>query len=89
VLLWSSAKVCGVLLASALPAGISMEDFRIAVERDVRYANIAIIEGNEASQFGIRIRGVSQKSPDESGCPVSSRELQTGHRPGIPGGLRA
>ena len=30
-----------------------MDDFRTAVERDVRYANITIIEGNEASQFGI------------------------------------
>ena len=27
--------------------------FRRAVEHDVRYANIAIIEGNRASQFGI------------------------------------
>jgi L-lactate dehydrogenase len=32
-----------------------MHDFREAVERDVRFANIAIIEGNEASQFGIGI----------------------------------
>lgn len=53
VLLWSSARVCGAPIANALPAGISMDDFRTAVERDVRYANITIIEGNEASQFGI------------------------------------
>jgi len=32
-----------------------MGDLRDAVERDVRYANITIIEGNEASQFGIGI----------------------------------
>ena len=32
-----------------------MDDFRKGVERDVRYANITIIEGNEASQFGIGI----------------------------------
>lgn len=55
VLLWSSARVCGVPIADALPAGISMDDFRKSVEGDVRYANITIIEGNDASQFGIGI----------------------------------
>jgi L-lactate dehydrogenase len=55
VLLWSSARVCGVPIANALPAGTSMDDFRKSVERDVRYANITIIEGNDASQFGIGI----------------------------------
>src|SRR5712692_2649515 len=30
-----------------------------------------------------------RRSPDERGCTVSSRELQTGHRQGIPWGLRA
>lgn len=29
------------------------DEFRRAVEHDVRFANIAIIEGNRASQFGI------------------------------------
>jgi L-lactate dehydrogenase len=47
--------VSGVPVAEALPAGNSMDDFRKGVERDVRYANITIIEGNEASQFGIGI----------------------------------
>ena len=32
---------------------LSVEDFRRSIERDVRYANIAIIEGNDASQYGI------------------------------------
>jgi L-lactate dehydrogenase len=50
VLLWSSARVGGMPLAGAL-----VDDVRNAVERDVRYANITIIEGNEASQFGIGI----------------------------------
>ncbi len=50
VLLWSSARVGGMPLAEAL-----MHDVRNAVEREVRYANITIIEGNEASQFGIGI----------------------------------
>lgn len=55
VLLWSSARVCGVPIAEALPAGSSLDDFRKGVERNVRFANITIIEGNEASQFGIGI----------------------------------
>ena len=55
VMLWSSARVSGVPIAEALQAGSSFDDFRKTVERDVRYANITIIEGNEASQFGIGI----------------------------------
>jgi L-lactate dehydrogenase len=55
VLLWSSARVSGVPIAEALQAGISIDEFRKGVEHDVRFANIAIIEGNEASQFGIGI----------------------------------
>ena len=55
VMLWSSARVSGVPIAEALPAANSMDKFRKGVERDVRYANITIVEGNEASQFGIGI----------------------------------
>jgi L-lactate dehydrogenase len=55
VMLWSSARVSGVPIAEALPEGNSIEDVRNGVERDVRYANITIIEGNDASQFGIGI----------------------------------
>jgi L-lactate dehydrogenase len=55
VMLWSSARVSGVPIAEALQDGSSFDDFRKSVERDVRYANITIIEGNEASQFGIGI----------------------------------
>jgi L-lactate dehydrogenase len=55
VLLWSSARVSGVPLAEALAARDSMDELRSAIEREVRYANITIIEGNEASQFGIGI----------------------------------
>ena len=32
---------------------VTVEDLQPSTERDVRNANIAIIEGNEASQFGI------------------------------------
>lgn len=55
VLLWSTARVGGVPVAEALPTGISMDEFRKGVEHDVRFANITIIEGNDASQFGIGI----------------------------------
>jgi L-lactate dehydrogenase len=55
VMLWSLARVSSVLLADALPGGSSFDNFRKNVERDVRYANITIIEGNDASQFGIGI----------------------------------
>src|SRR5258708_3515802 len=47
VMLWSSARVSGVSIAEALQDGNSFADFRKSVERDVRYANITIIEGNE------------------------------------------
>jgi len=55
VMLWSSARASGVPIAEALQDGSSFDDFRKSVERDVRYANITIIEGNGASQFGIGI----------------------------------
>jgi L-lactate dehydrogenase len=55
VLLWSSIRVGGVPLAVALPAGQWTPQFRDGVEHDVRYANIAIIEGIGAGQFGIGI----------------------------------
>jgi L-lactate dehydrogenase len=56
VLLWSSATVAGLPIEEAYRH--SREPFaklREEVERDVRYANITIIEGNNASQYGIGI----------------------------------
>jgi L-lactate dehydrogenase len=56
VMLWSSVRVQGTPLADALHLCVperSLDEVREQVERDVRYANIAIIEGNDASQFGI------------------------------------
>jgi L-lactate dehydrogenase len=56
VMLWSSVRVQGAPLAESLhlcATARSLEDVREQVEREVRYANIAIIEGNDASQFGI------------------------------------
>jgi L-lactate dehydrogenase len=53
---WSSASVSGVPIFDALKlTGPSREALRQQIEHDVRFANIAIIEGNQASQFGIGI----------------------------------
>ena len=54
VYLWSSARVAGVPLLDALAQrNIPVEQFRQSIEQEVRFANISIIEGNNASQFGI------------------------------------
>ena len=56
VLLWSSAKVAGVSVERALTerhGQESLEEVKRQIDYNVRYANIAIIEGNGASQFGI------------------------------------
>jgi L-lactate dehydrogenase len=53
VFLWSSARVAGVPIFDALQHAGSPEEFRRSIEQEVRYANITIIEGNQASQFGI------------------------------------
>ena len=56
VFLWSSARVGGVLLPALLKKhGATIAALRDQVERDVRYANITIIEGHDASQYGIGI----------------------------------
>jgi L-lactate dehydrogenase len=54
VLLWSSARVAGVPVLDALERmGGSNASLQQSVEHAVRYANISIIEGNLASQYGI------------------------------------
>ena len=56
VLVWSTARVAGVPVFQALRSlGQGGEELRTSIEREVRYANIAIIEGNQASQYGIGI----------------------------------
>jgi L-lactate dehydrogenase len=58
VMLWSSVRVGGTPLADALRRGDQaplFDELREQVEREVRFANIAIIEGNGASQFGIGV----------------------------------
>src|SRR5207237_3037490 len=54
VFMWSSAQVGGVRVLDALEqTDRGREDIRRSIEQEVRYANITIIEGNQASQFGI------------------------------------
>jgi L-lactate dehydrogenase len=56
VFLWLGARVGGVGVRKLLEArGEDFAAFREKLEKDVRYANITIIEGNNASQFGIGI----------------------------------
>jgi L-lactate dehydrogenase len=56
VFLWSSANVAGARVSDLVAKrGLSYEQFRDDVERDVRFANISIIEGTGASQYGIGI----------------------------------
>jgi len=54
VFLWSSARVAGVPVLDVLQdADGSPANLKQNIEHAVRYANIAIIEGNLASQYGI------------------------------------
>ncbi len=56
VFVWSGVRVAGVPLPALLhQRGDDEAAFRKAVEEEVRYANIAIVEGNDASQYGIGI----------------------------------
>ena len=51
---WSGARVGGVPILDALgQCGLEHGDIRAAIENEVRYANITIIEGIGASQYGI------------------------------------
>jgi L-lactate dehydrogenase len=51
---WSGARVGGVPIPDAFgQCGLKHDDIRTAIENEVRYANIAIIEGIGASQYGI------------------------------------
>jgi L-lactate dehydrogenase len=58
VMLWSSVRVAGTPLAETLGEHDrhgTHNELRERIEREVRFANIAIIEGTGASQFGIGV----------------------------------
>ena len=51
---WSGARVGGVPISDALgQCDLKQDDIQTAIEQEVRYANITIIEGIGASQYGI------------------------------------
>jgi len=56
VFLWSSARIGGVPIATLLKTrGETLKGLIEKIEKNVRYANITIIEGHDASQYGIGI----------------------------------
>jgi L-lactate dehydrogenase len=81
VFLWSSARVAGVpILDAVAQRNLAVDDFCRNIERGVRYANITIIEGNDASQFGIgmvsaRIAEIVLRD-EQSVIPVGSFQPQ-------------
>jgi L-lactate dehydrogenase len=83
VFLWSSARVAGAPLTTLLQQrGENLSDLRIKLENDVRYANITIIEGHDASQYGIGIvstRIAEMVLRDErSAIPIGSYQPEFG-----------
>ncbi len=56
VFLWSSARIGGRSIREfAEESGTSFDQFKKEIEKEVRYANITIIEGTGASVFGIGV----------------------------------
>jgi len=64
VMLWSSARVAGVPLQDVCTdRAESFASLRASVEHAVRYANISIVEGNNASQHGIGMAAHGSRRP--------------------------
>ena len=83
VFVWSSARIAGVPVASlARQRGEQLVELRTKIENEVRYANITIIEGHDASQYGIGIvsaRIAEMILRDErSAVPIGSYQPQFG-----------
>jgi L-lactate dehydrogenase len=56
VFLWSSASIAGMPVIKEIERrSLDPGEFKTQLEHEVRYANIAIVEGNNASQYGIGI----------------------------------
>jgi L-lactate dehydrogenase len=83
VFLWSSARIGGMPVQDMIEQrGIAVDELRRAVEHDVRYANITIIEGIGASQYGIgmvagRVAEVVLRD-ERAVFPVGSHNLRYG-----------
>jgi L-lactate dehydrogenase len=83
VFLWSSARVGGVPIEGLLKKrGETLSGLREQVEKDVKYANITIIEGHDASQYGIGIVSVRIAEmilrDERAVVPVGSLQKQFG-----------
>src|SRR6516225_12466710 len=90
VFLWSSARIGGVPVAALLERrGERMVELRHELEREVRYANITIIEGHDASQYGIGIvsaRIAEMVLNDERAViPIGSYQKRFGVTLSLPG----
>jgi len=83
VFLWSTARVGGVPVTALLAQrGDKLSGLREKLEQEVRYANISIIEGHGASQYGIGIvsaRVAEMVLNDErSAIPIGSFQQRFG-----------
>jgi L-lactate dehydrogenase len=90
VFLWSLANLAGKP-ALELVSGQKPEDFREEIERQVRYANIAIIEGIGASQHGIgmacaRIAEILSRN-EPAVIPIASYNAEYGVTLSLPSAL--
>jgi L-lactate dehydrogenase len=89
VFLWSSARIGGVPISTlAEQRGETLDSVRKQIEQSVRYANITIIEGNDASQFGIgivsaRIAEIILRD-ERAVIPIGSYNEKLGVTPSLP-----
>jgi L-lactate dehydrogenase len=89
VFCWSTARIGGEPVCSALGgSGEQEKALRDEIERDVRYANIAIIEGTGASQLGIGMvcARIAQAIADDEGLviPVAFHQARYGTTLSLP-----
>lgn len=89
VFLWSSARIGGESVQSLLEKRkIDFQDFRSTLEQQVRYANISIIEGIGASQYGIGMvcSRISEAIANDEGTvyPVGSHNPAFGTTVSLP-----
>lgn len=89
VFLWSSTSVGGVPVSNLLQEnGEDLEKLRTKIEGQVRYANITIIEGHDASQYGIgivsaRIAEIVLRD-EQSAIPIGSYQRDFGATLSLP-----
>jgi len=76
--LWSSARIGGVPIATLLKTrGETLKGLIEKIEKDVRDANITIIEGHDASQIGIVSARVAETVLRDERAVIPIGSLQT------------